>query len=256
MVSLWRNEFEWWMYYAENMIRWYKTYIKSLRRDIVNLLFLDMIFLVVMELILKAVPAPFPIFVKFGKLFVTLAISFLASFVFYFVQVHLPAVKDKEEIYPSLAKLFGSMLGLERILLTQLLGIKMEEMSEDKIKSCVEKLDLYSEAPLTIGSAYAEDHRANWIEYCLYRVERIDNNWNLLIQYSNYLDSECMSLLMRIQNEDIFLDQVRRKFPICNGNRHRLSIVDSHLFVDFWHFINEQEDYYKRVFASYCLNGH
>lgn len=233
------------------MRKWFKTYIMSVRKDIAWLLLTDVVFLLIMELVLRKIPAPYPMFVRLGDLFVTLAISFLASFIFYFVQVHLSGVKEKEDIYPSLAKLFSSMLGLEKNLLTQLLGIKKEEMSVEQIKSCVEKLDLYTDAPLTIGSANAADHRANWIEYCLYRVERIDKTWNLLINYSAYLDSECMSILIRIQNDCTFLDQVRRMFPICNGRMHRLSIEDSGLFVEFWHFVEEQDAYYHKVFASY-----
>ena len=233
------------------MARWFKTYVMSLRRDIVYMLIVDVLFLLIMELWLRGIPAPYPIFIKIGNLFVTLAISIIASIIFYFVQVHLPNVKEKERIYPSLAKLFGSILGLEKNMLTQLLDIKMKDMSEKRIKDSVEKLNLYSEAPLTIGSANSADHRANWIEYCLFRVDRIDKNWNLLIQYSSYLDSECMSLLMRIQNDDMFLDQVRRMFPICNGKMHRLSIQDTNMFVENWHFIEEQEDYYNRVFKPY-----
>jgi len=233
------------------MKKWFRLYVKSLRRDIVIMLIVDMVFLLVMELFLRDIPAPYPIFVKIGDIMVTLAISFIASFIFYFVQVHLSSVKEKEDIYPALARLFGSMLGLEKNLLTQLLRIKMEDMSEGRIKNSIKKLDLYTEAPLTIGSANAADHRANWIEYCLYRVERIDKNWNLLINYSAYLDSECMSIMVRIQNDCTFLDQVRRMFPICNGRMHRLSIEDSGLFVEFWHFVEEQDAYYNKVFASY-----
>ena len=233
------------------MVKWVKTYVMSLRRDIIYMLIIDVMFLLVMELWLRDIPAPYPIFGKIGNLCVTLAISIIASIIFYFVQVHLPTVREKERIYPSLAKLFGSILGLEKNLLTQLLGIEMKDMSEERIKKSVEELDLYSEAPLTIGSTNNANHRANWIEYCLFRVEKIDKNWKLLIQYSSYLDSECMSLLMRIQYDDVFLDQVRRLFSICNGNMHRLSIQDTNLFVENWHLIEAQEDYYNRVFKPY-----
>ena len=43
--------------------RWYKTYIKSLRKDIVYLLIADLIFLVVLEFGLKLIPAPIAWFV-------------------------------------------------------------------------------------------------------------------------------------------------------------------------------------------------
>lgn len=66
------------------MSNWYNTYVKSLRRDIVYLLIADCVFLLVMELWLRKIPAPFPIFVKIGDVLVTLGISFLASFIFFY----------------------------------------------------------------------------------------------------------------------------------------------------------------------------
>ena len=81
--------------------RWWKTYVKSIRKDLVVMLLADIVFLLVMELFLRNIPAPFPVFVKIGDLLVTLAVSFLASFIFYFVQVHLPETQQKTNIYPS-----------------------------------------------------------------------------------------------------------------------------------------------------------
>ena len=67
----------------EKLYSWWKTYVKSIRKDLVFMLLADLIFLLVMEIFLRNIPAPFPIFVKIGDLFVTLAISFLASFIFF-----------------------------------------------------------------------------------------------------------------------------------------------------------------------------
>lgn len=214
---------------------------------------MDVLFLLFMEFVLKNIPAPYPFFVKIGDLFVTLAISFIASFIFYFVQIHLPRIREKEDLFPSLASMFHCILGYEKDMLTQLLRLKMDEMSEDKIKNQTDKLNLYTEAPLIIGGSNG-DHKANWIEYCIYRVQRIDKNWDLMIHYSSYLDSECMALLLRMQNTNVFLDQVRRLFPMCKGPAHSLSISTASLFIDFWHFIEEQQDYYDRVFAPYINN--
>ena len=232
------------------MRKWFQTYISSLRKDIALLLLLDLVYLFFMELVFRCIPAPYPIFVKIGDLFVTLAISFIASFIFYFVQIHLPRIKEKENLFPSLASMFHCILGYEKDMLTQLLGLKMNEITEEKIKAQTEKLNLYTEAPLIIGGAKG-DHKANWIEYCIYRVQRIDKNWDLMIHYSSYLDSECMALLLKMQNTDVFLNQVRSLFPMCNGPAHSLSIGTASLFIDFWHFIEEQQEYYNRVFAPY-----
>lgn len=90
--------------------RWWKTYVKSIRKDLVVMLLADIVFLLVMELFLRNIPAPFPVFVRIGDLLVTLAVSFLASFIFYFVQVHLPETQQKTNIYPSLAFWFNRIV--------------------------------------------------------------------------------------------------------------------------------------------------
>lgn len=234
--------------------RWYKTYIKSLRKDIVYLLIADLIFLVVLEFGLKLIPAPIAWFVTVGKIAFTLSVSFIASFIFYFVQVHMHEIKEKEKVYPSIAQMFRFIINAEWDLLTNLLGIKMGEMSEDKIREKVQEINLYTEAPLVIGRQDG-DHKANWIEYCIYHVRTIDRNWDIMMNMLAYLDSECMNLLLRIQNSDTFLINVRRLFPMCNGNPHRIIYKVPTTFIKFWHFIEEQEAYYDRVFNPY-FNKH
>lgn len=96
--------------------RWWKTYVQSIRKDLVVMLLADIVFLLVMELFLRNIPAPFPVFVKIGDLFVTLAISFLASFIFYFVQVHLPETRQKANVYPNLASWFNRIVIDEKVI--------------------------------------------------------------------------------------------------------------------------------------------
>ena len=233
------------------MIRWFKTYVLSIRRDFVCLLIVDAIFLLIMELVLKKIPAPYTIFIRIVDLMVTLAVSSIASFIFYFVQVHMPKIKERERIYPSIAKMFNSILSAETDILTQLLGLKMKEMSEEAIKEKAKHIDLYKEAPLTIGSPQG-DHRANWLEYCIYRVRIIDRNTDMMLNVSAYLDSECLDILMRIQDSETFLVQVRRLFPMCiAGGVHKLQYQIPDPFIRLWHFIEEQEAYYDRVFGKY-----
>jgi hypothetical protein len=142
-------------------------------------------------------------------------------------------------------------MGAETDILTQLLGLKMKEMSEEAIKEKAKHIDLYTEAPLTIGSPKG-DHRANWLEYCIYRVGIIDRNTDMMLNVSAYLDSECLDILMRLQDSETFFVQVRRLFPMCiAGGVHKLQYQIPDPFIRLWHFIEEQEVYYDRVFGKY-----
>lgn len=231
---------------------WIKTYILSIRKDIAWLLFTDVVFLLFMELVLRKIPAPYPIFVRIGDLFFTLAISFLASFIFYFVQIHLSKIREKKNIYPVIASLFSRMMDSEKSIITGLMGTEWDDLTEDVIKENVAKLNLYEKAPLVIGGLKG-DRKANWIEYCLYRVRRFDKNWGMMMHYSSYLDSEFMAILSRMQQPYGLLRFVRDTMQLSIDTGHPLQVDPNayRMFVNFWLFIKEQEEYYNRELKSY-----
>lgn len=86
-------------------------------------------------------------------------------------------------------------------------------------------------------------------------MKTIDKNWDMIMKLSAYLDGECLNILFRMHNTDSFLDNVRRLFPMCNGGAHKLEYHLPTPFINFWHFIEEQEAYYDREFNSY-FNKH
>lgn len=229
------------------MIRWFKTYVMSLRKDIAWLLFVDAVFLLFMELVLRDIPAPYPIFVRIGDLFVTLGVSFIASFIFYYVQIHLSKTREKIDIYPVVASLFSRMMDSEKSIIIGLMGTEWEKLSEDVIKKNVSKLNLYDKAPLVLGGPRG-DRKANWVEFCLYRVHRIDKNWGMMMHYSSYLDSRCMAILSRVQQPNGLLRFVRDTMQMSVDTGHSLRVDPNAygMFVDFWLFIEEQEEYYNK----------
>lgn len=233
------------------MLNWIRLYLFSIQKDIVVLLALDMSFLLIMECVLINIPAPFPIFVKIGKLLVTLGVSFLASFIFFFVQIHIPRINERRDLFPSLATLFNRMLNDEKQLLEQLLGVSMKDITENVINKRIKMIDLYKEAPLILAGAHGE-YKANYVDYSLYELERIDKSWEMIMHYSSYLDSECLSLLFRIQDSGHLLSLIRSVFLMYNkmGKRFRIN-QSSQSFVSFWRLIIEQQSYYNRVFAQY-----
>lgn len=229
--------------------RWWKTYVKSIRKDLVFMLLADLVFLLIMELVLRNIPAPLPIFVKIGDLFVTLAISFLASFIFFFVQVHLPVTRQKANVYPNLATWFNRIVIVEKALLTNYVGLKnYEELTEEGVRNGAAERDVNKQdAPLHLAGL---NRNANWIEYGINRVADIDKNWDLLMKYSSYLDSECLSLLAGIQ-EDSVLHFFRTMQTMYLSVQFGQLIGFDELFVKYWKTIQFHEKYYLEVFAHY-----
>lgn len=232
--------------------RWWKTYVKSIRKDLVVMLLADIVFLLVMELFLRNIPAPFPVFVKIGDLLVTLAVSFLASFIFYFIQVHLPETRQKTNIYPSLAFWFNRIVIVEKALLTNYVGQKSyTELTEEAVRNGAAARDASKQdAPLHLAGL---NRNANWIEYGINQVADIDKYWELLMKYSSYLDSECLSILAGIQ-EDSLLHFFRKMRTLYKSVQFGQLQGSDELLVRFWKTIQSHESYYVEVFAQYKID--
>jgi len=221
----------------------------SLRKDIVILLIIDILYLIIMEVLLRSIPAPYPVFVKIGDFFVALAISFVASFIFYFIQVHMPKVKAKEDLYPIIALLFKRIMDAEKELLMNYVNVKQyEDLSEDNIKEGVNsRVTTTQDAPLFFVRL---NRYADWVEYGSHQLAYINKNWTMIMHFNSYLDSRCMSIMARIQNNTL-LDFFRIAKSIHDSVRiNNLSDMLG-AFIRLWGLIKEQEVYYNAVFAKY-----
>lgn len=230
---------------------WYNTYVKSLRRDIVYLLIADCVFLLVMELWLRKIPAPFPIFVKIGDVLVTLGISFLASFIFYFIQVHLPESRQRKDLYPVISELFHRIILTEKSLLTEFVNIdSFDALTEDGIRKGTDSRDVnVRNAPLYLAGLNRD---ANWIEFGFSKVADIDKTWEMLMKYSAYMDSELLYLLSRVQQAGGslgFFRTMKNIYPTLKQGLKLNGFGDG--MVSLWRLIQEQDAYYKRVFIKY-----
>lgn len=234
------------------MKKWINTYVLSLRSDILKMLLADVILLLLMELVFKQIPAPYPFFVTIGDIVVTLLISFIASFIFYFVQVHMPETKQKEDLYPSIASLYFRILHTEKSLLYNFVGAKSyEELDEDIIMAGAKARDVnIQDAPLILAGV---ERNANWLEYSFNAVEEIDKTWEMIMKYSTFLDSECLSLLSMVQSGGV-LGVFRALRGIYRTLKKGVNIEGmENEFVKFWHFVQVQDEYYNRVFTPYKI---
>ena len=165
------------------MWKWIKTYIASLRKDIVILLLVDCVFLLVMEFGLCRILAPFPVFVKLGNLFVTLAISLLAAIILYFVQIHFLATKQKMDLYPSIASLFKRIVNTQKEMVRHFAGAESyDKLTDEIIEKGVDSRDFYiKNAPLVIAGN--PDRNANWMEYGFYELNDIEKSWDMIKEF-------------------------------------------------------------------------
>ena len=213
------------------------------------MLLANFIFLLIIESILIMKPTMWHVTKTICEITATLSISFFASFIFYFVQVHMPDIRHKANVYPSVAKLFHRILITEKALLLNYVGTQSYgDLTENVIKMGVIRKDVnLQNAPLFLAG---DDRNANWLEYGFHQVNDIDKYWDMMMNYSFYLDSECISIMADIQEDSLlnFFRTIRRLYRCQQiGELHGID----ELFLKFWQSIQSQEKYYNENFAIF-----
>ena len=229
--------------------RWIQNYICTLSKDLKILLLANFIFLLILEATLIMMPTMWHVTKTICEIAATLSISFFASFIFYFVQVHLPEIRHKANVYPSIANIFESILLFQKSLLTNFVGVKeYRDLTDDVIRTGVTNRNVHlQDAPLHM---IGPDRSADWIEYGMHQVNSIDDRWELLMKYSSYLDSECISILADIR-EDSLLHFFRSMRKLYNSLQFGELHGFEDLFLKFWYSIQQQEKYYNENFAIF-----
>ena len=229
--------------------RWIQNYICTLSKDLKILLLANFIFLLILETTLIMMPTMWHVTKTICEIAATLSISFFASFIFYFGQVHLPEIRHKANVYPSIANIFESILLFQKSLLTNFVGVKeYRDLTDDVIRTGVTNRNVHlQDAPLHM---IGPDRSADWIEYGMHQVNSIDDRWELLMKYSSYLDSECISILADIR-EDSLLHFFRSMRKLYNSLQFGELHGFEDLFLKFWYSIQQQEKYYNENFAIF-----
>ena len=92
------------------MKHWFKLYVCTLRKDLSIILAIAILFIFVMDMWLKNIPAPNSFFVAIGNFWYALSIAYVSSFVFYFFVVHYNRQKEKSLLYGYIGGLFNMII--------------------------------------------------------------------------------------------------------------------------------------------------
>nr|WP_306288236.1 hypothetical protein [Pseudoalteromonas sp. WY3] len=157
-----------------------------------------------------------PLLVSFGQeievLIFRLSLSFLASYVFYFVVVHYKSYRDKKNLYPYVKGYTASILdkyeGLFNALKAEAYNDyekhtykTLNKLSIDSIEETLLLIDVRTSAPLV--SAHL-GRKLNWMEYLVYTSNEIEKSINDLLLVSSHLDSELIKILFHIRASLLF----------------------------------------------------
>jgi len=159
-----------------------------------------------MEAYLFEMPEIVPWGAEFGAVFYKLCLSIMASYLFYFIVVHLKSQSDKENINAFVASKSYRVVGEYK---SQLSSIKNESNStveseyptKDEIEAMFRSIDPKGKAPLVFGQL---GNHANWMQYMSYHNKRTQDLIKKVFVKMPFLDSRLVRLLAEIDDSTHF----------------------------------------------------
>lgn len=228
----------------------YWRYLKSIRKELLFLFFLALGTLILIDFWLIEIPEKFNGGAKIGRIAYRLSISYISAFIFYFLVVHLKNQKDKENIYSYISGKVYTIINTAKDLVNSLskesnVAIENVYPTESELTKICSLINPNSKAPLILGRL---SNYANWIQFFNYYRERSNDATQKIYLKMNFLDSDLVSHLARIEDCSHFgTIKLMNNLPIRNKN---LSEFEPEL-LKYFNLVKDLEKYYNKNLISY-----
>ncbi|RPH26710.1 MAG: hypothetical protein EHM93_19460 [Bacteroidales bacterium] len=226
-------------------------YLTTLRKELIILLIISILLIILVEF----TDFRLPIFVnnaaKWNLLGYNLSIAYLASFIFYFIVVHIPNEKEKEKIIPYFKVKTNCMINSAKALLKVL----KEETKTDfintyptrkELENLLEKVNPHQKAPMLIS---LPDKYANWAYYFAENSIRIKIYCEEILSKIKFIDSEFFNKIIVIDEHMYLKETVRIHKAMPIGNDESTYLLT--FFHQFIQAIEELEKFTEKEFRNY-----
>jgi hypothetical protein len=154
--------------------------------------------------------APTKFVFHLGQFYLKLCYSFLSSFIFYFLIVHLPKEKRKVKLYLHLqnkmATIYNDVCFFVRDL-SSVSGVELDsrflDISKEQMESALKKINPQLETSYAIGS-FVIFHK--WHDYLVHLKKILKENIDDIVVYGDSVDSEVIGYLTHIENSTSLLN--------------------------------------------------
>ena len=184
--------------------------------------------------------------------------AYVASFVFYFLDVHCRRQMEKQKIYNFIGAQFKIIISDGKSMFKDLSlkagkNVEFEDMSDDDIIDICSKIDPLSESTILQwrGNAYL-----NWIEYLEYMKRRLDEYLMKIQPLLQYAEVDFVRLLVRYSDSRLFsglniISRLNKEGRM--GNKNFMNGYEQ-LFISYIHLLKESEQYYQKEFVRYSVD--
>lgn len=189
-----------------------------------------------------------------GQLASKLSLSYIASFVFYYLAVHLKSQSDKRNAYEIAFPLSRTIIWDSKSILTELhITQNVSSGNNDEIRAAFQNLTWGSPANLLIH--FNPEIYADWQGYLSYYYRRLDDNLKEIFTLTVFYDSDFLTKLFAIQHCSFMsmLDMFSKN-PALSDTMKPLTLEPlAQPFIDYLALINDLETYIEKKSKSLTL---
>lgn len=211
-------------------------FLRSINKKLLLLFIICLIWSILIEFVFNQIPAMFPKAYEVGQYIDKICFSIITGTIFYILTVHYEKYRNKKNINQFVVSKLEEIIRIIGLLMVHMeekvgLETKTELPTRKEFEKICYKLDLYSKAPYgtIVDGKFVP---LNWFEYLDNCWENIAQEIQSLYGVTNYLDSDLLVLIGKIQNRDFFR-------LILNSGEAKLSISLDMFKDSFWNYLED-----------------
>lgn len=225
--------------------------ITSIRKDI-GLIFISALTAIcLIDFLLADIPEKFTGGYQLGQIIYKLSMAYISAFIFYFLVVHIKQQKDKDNLYPYVAKKVQMVIENGFDLISVLAkasnnSIANKYPSTIELEAICKSINPNANAPLLLGGL---GNYASWVQYFVYSKNRSNEETGKILNKMPFLEAELVNILAKIEDCSHFatVNLLASYMPIKNKDLTNFQTSIS----EYFELIKQLEQYANKYLAKY-----
>ncbi len=226
-------------------------FLRSINKKLIFLFIICLIWSILIEFVFNQIPAIFPKAYEVGQYIDKICFSIITGTIFYILTVQYEKYRNKKNINQFVISKLEEIIRIISLLMVNMeekvgMETKIELPTKKEFEEICYKLDLYTDAPcgtIIDGKLLS----LNWFGYLENCWENIAQEIQSLYGVTNYLDSDLLVLIGKIQNRDFFR-------IILSSGEAKLNIHLDMFKDSFWNYLEDikyLEKYKNKLAKTY-----
>ncbi len=226
-------------------------FLRSINKKLIFLFIICLIWSILIEFVFNQIPAIFPKAYEVGQYIDKICFSIITGTIFYILTVQYEKYRNKKNINQFVISKLEEIIRIISLLMVNMeekvgMETKIGLPTKKEFEEICYKLDLYTDAPcgtIIDGKLLS----LNWFGYLENCWENIAQEIQSLYGVTNYLDSDLLVLIGKIQNRDFFR-------IILSSGEAKLNIHLDMFKDSFWNYLEDikyLEKYKNKLAKTY-----